>query len=328
MILITGGAGFIGSNLVLALNTTGREDLLVVDDLRSASKFANLRHVAIRGYLDKDEFRSRLQRGDTALQEVEAVFHQGACTDTMERDERYLMDNNFRFSVELLEWCTARGIPLIYASSAAVYGIGSQFREQPDCEQPVNAYGRSKLAFDRHVREARRGFTAQVVGLRYFNVYGPGEVHKGRMASIVYHLNRQVTADGTLRLFRGSAGYGDGCQQRDFVHVDDVVAVNLWCLRERPGSGIYNVGTGVARSFNDVAAAVIRWHGTGRVQYIDFPPGLEQHYQSYTRSDPAALRTAGYRAAFQSIEEGIPRYLEGLNADARRGPRVAASTRG
>jgi ADP-L-glycero-D-manno-heptose 6-epimerase len=324
MIVVTGGAGFIGSNLVRALNAAGRDDLLIVDDLGSASKFLNLRQCRFGGYLHKDEFRGQVLARDPRLSVVEAVFHQGACTDTMERDERFLMDNNFRYSVDLLEWCAAARIPFIYASSAAVYGAGGRFREEPACEHPLNPYGRSKLEFDQHVRAARGGFTSQVVGLRYFNVYGPGEAHKGRMASIVFHLHRQAAEDGTLRLFRGSGGYGDGGQLRDFIHVDDVVAVNLWCLARKNVSGIYNVGTGAARSFNDVASAVMAWHGGGRIEYIDFPPGLERGYQSYTQSDPAALRGAGYTAAFTSLEAGIRRYLDALNVRSHAASRQRA----
>jgi ADP-L-glycero-D-manno-heptose 6-epimerase len=179
------------------------------------------------------------------------------------------------------------------------------------------------------VRSARAGFTAPVIGLRYFNVYGPGESHKGKMASIVYHLNRQALSDGTLRLFRGSGGFGDGGQQRDFVHVDDVVAVNLWCLRGASASGIYNVGTGAARSFNDVATEVVRWHGRGRIEYIDFPKGLEAGYQSYTRCDQKALREIGYTGGFTGLEDGVRRYLDALNAAAPIvRTAVAASVRG
>lgn len=321
MIVVTGGAGFIGSNLVRTLAEAGSR-VLVVDDLGNASKFRNLRGCRIAGYLDKTEFRRRLRNADPSLSGIEAVFHQGACTDTLERNVAFLDDNNLRYSTEVLEWCDERRVPLVYASSAAVYGLNHDCREVPECEQPLNAYGNSKLEFDRVVRERQDRFRAPVAGLRYFNVYGPGEAHKGRMASVVYHFSRQAAATGRVKLFRGNDGYADGGQQRDFIHVRDVVKINLWFL-EHAVSGIFNVGTGNARSFNEVAAEVLRWHGGGEIEYIDFPAALVGQYQSYTRADPAALRAVGCAIPFTTLETGVRDYLDQLHA----APNMRASQR-
>lgn len=316
MIVVTGGAGFIGSNLVAALNRRGREDILVVDDLTDGTRFANLVTCRFLHYLDKDEFRALVRSGGPELHGVQAVLHQGACTDTMEWNGRYLMDNNYRYSMEVLDFCTRRRIPLIYASSAAVYGTGERFAEMPGNERPVNPYGFSKLVFDQHVRRNASSFPAPVIGLRYFNVYGPGEAHKGTMASVIHHFNRQIIEAGRMRLFRGTGGYADGEQKRDFVHVDDIVAVNLWFLDHGTRAGIFNVGTGRARSFNDVASAVAAWHGRDPkdcIEYVDFPAKLVGRYQHFTQADLAALRAAGYDAAFTPLEEGVRRCLDTLN---------------
>jgi ADP-L-glycero-D-manno-heptose 6-epimerase len=313
VIVVTGGAGFIGSNLVRGLNRSGHTDILVVDDLSDGWKFRNIADAAIADYLDREVFRDMLEKGDAALDGVRAVFHQGACTDTTEWDGRLMMDNNYDYSKLLLAWCTGRRLPFIYASSGAVYGIGDAFDEDGGHERPVNVYGWSKYLFDEYVRRGRPGFASQVAGLRYFNVYGPGEGHKGPMASVVHHFNRQLLEDGEVRLFKGSGGYADGEQRRDFIHVDDVVKVNLWLLSQPSVSGIFNVGTGQSRSFNEVATAVLAWHGRGRIRYIDFPEALRESYQSYTQADITALRRAGFDAGFLSLEEGIGLYLDWLN---------------
>lgn len=310
MHIVTGGAGFIGSNLVRTLIDRTGEDVVVVDDLTDGHKFANIAGLPIADYLDKDEFlealRSRFSDG------VRAVFHQGACSTTTEWDGRYMMQNNYAYSRTLLHHCLAQRIPFIYASSAAVYGSSAQFSEVAANELPLNVYGYSKLLFDRYVRRLALQPDNQVVGLRYFNVYGPQEQHKGEMASVAWHFHRQLLADGEIRLFEGSDGFADGEQRRDFVYVDDVCAVNLWFLQHSEVSGVYNVGTGSSQSFNDVANAVIAWHGRGRIRYIPFPDRLAGAYQSYTEADLSRLRTVGCDVEFRDVEAGVRAYLDRL----------------
>ena len=309
MIVVTGGAGFIGSNIVRALCARG-ESVVVVDDLTDGRKFRNLVGSDIADYWDRDAALERLAR---ASAKPRAVLHQGACAVTTEWDGRYMMDVNYRYSVELLEYCIAEGVPLIYASSAAVYGKSRSFVEHDEsAERPLNVYGYSKLLFDRYVRRRLPDAPAQIAGLRYFNVYGPGEAHKGRMASIVHHLHHQIAESGEAKLFDAYDGYAAGEQRRDFVHVDDVVRVNLWLLDHPDVSGIFNVGTGRSASFNDVARAVIRWHGRGSIRYIPFPKDLESSYQSFTEADLGALRRAGFTAAFVGVDAGVPAYLDAI----------------
>jgi len=312
MIIVTGGAGFIGSNLVRALNRSGHTNILVVDDLRDAHKILNLSDCRIAEYLDMHEFATRMATGQDFAPKLEAIFHQGACTDTTEWNGLLMMRTNYEFSRHLLRYATERRVPLVYASSASVYGAGRDFRVSEDGERPINVYAFSKLMFDRHVRQVTASFRSPVVGLRYFNVYGPGEAHKARMASVIHHFREQLKTGDEIRLFRGSDGYGDGEQSRDFIHVDDVVAVNLWAWQQGAKSGIFNLGTGQARSFNDLARAVLQWHGRGRIEYIPFPEHLKGSYQSYTQADLTGLRAAGHSAPFIPIEEGVPRYLDAL----------------
>jgi ADP-L-glycero-D-manno-heptose 6-epimerase len=318
--VVTGAAGFIGSRLIEGLNRHGITDIIAVDNLAQADKFRNLARCEIADYMDQAELVSGLER---LSGEVDAVFHQGACSDTMEADGRYMMENNYRYSMRLLEWCQEEEVPLIYASSAAVYGAGPDFREDRRCEKPLNVYGYSKFLFDQSVRRILPGSNSQVVGLRYFNVYGPNEAHKGRMASVAFHAFNQFQAEGRVKLFVGSAGYGDGEQRRDFVHVDDTVAVNLWMLEHRGVSGIFNCGTGRAQTFNEVAAAVINTvRGTraspqelaeeSLIQYIPFPPALHGKYQSYTQADLSRLRAAGLPGEFMSVQQGVAAYVKEL----------------
>jgi ADP-L-glycero-D-manno-heptose 6-epimerase len=318
MILVTGGAGFIGSNLVHALCRRGA-GVTVVDDLQDGRKFSNIVDADIARYVDMEDFYSRLERDASALDGVQAVFHQGACSDTTQWDGRYMMRVNYEYSARLLAACQARGIALIYASSAAVYGTGRRFEETRACERPANLYGYSKQLFDSLVLRDAADRGVQVAGLRYFNVYGPREEHKGRMASVALHLHRQIEQGGEARLFQGTHGYGDGEQRRDFVHVDDVVAVNLWLLDNPQVRGIFNVGTGRSRSFNDVARAVLDWHGRGSIRYVPFPDDLRGRYQPFTEADLGALRRAGYAGGFLDVAPGVERYLDWLRDEEQRG---------
>ena len=315
MIVVTGAAGFIGSNLVRGLNAAGRNDIIAVDDLSDGSKFNNLVDCDFLDYLDKDEFMASLPGG---LAGVERVFHQGACSDTLERDGRFMLENNYAWSRRLLDACIENKVAFIYASSAAVYGGNRSFIEQPQCEKPANVYGYSKLLFDRYARRLLQNPASQVAGLRYFNVYGPGEQHKGAMASMIFRLHGQLRENGVVNLFKGSGGYADGEQRRDFIHVDDVVDVNLWFMNNSRARGIFNVGTGRSRSFNDIARLLIDRHAGGRIQYMDFPEDLLDAYQSFTEADISALREAGYRKPFTSLELGIRKYLDRLSGQPAR----------
>ena len=330
-IVVTGAAGFIGSNIVKALNARGERDIIAVDDLSQADKFRNLVDCEIADYVDKDEFLGRLANGDFD-DDIGALFHQGACADTMATDGRYMLRNNYRYSVTLLEHCQDNDVPFLYASSASVYGAGTVFREDRENEAPLNIYGYSKCLFDRYVRRLLRDRTAQIVGFRYFNVYGPREAHKGRMASVAYHFANEYRSEGRVRLFEGSGGYAHGEQRRDFIHVDDVVRANLDFLDHGDRSGIFNLGTGTGATFNAVAHATVnacrRADGhsprslaelvaDGTITYIPMPEALVGKYQSYTQADVSALRGAGYGANMLTVEEGVPRYVESLISDPR-----------
>lgn len=317
MIVVTGGAGFIGSNLVKALNARGERDILLVDNLLNGRKMHNLADLEIADYIDKNEFVKKLD-SPCFLHRARAVFHQGACSATTEWDGRYVMENNYDYSKRLLQWCIGKNTPFLYASSASVYGSGAHgFSVARECERPINMYAYSKFQFDQYVRRLLPEARSQIAGFRYFNVYGPREQHKGAMSSTAFHFNRQVLEQKKARLFEGCDGYGNGEQRRDFVYVDDVVDVNLWFFDHPEQRGIFNVGTGQAETFNAVAEAVIAWHGEGEIEYIPFPEHLKGAYQSYTQADISGLRAAGYDKPFHTVKEGVGKYLDWLNAADR-----------
>jgi ADP-L-glycero-D-manno-heptose 6-epimerase len=311
LIVVTGGAGFIGSNLVRGLNTCGRRDVLVVDDLTNGTKFRNIRDAHIADYMDQVAFLDWL--ATHGAEAVDAVFHLGACSDTTEWDGRYMMENNFQYSKEALNICLAYGIPFIYASSAAVYGGETNFSERIGHERPLNVYGYSKSLMDQYVASKLPSAQSQIVGLRYFNVYGPHEQHKGGMASVAYHHYQQYQSQGFVKLFEGCDGYEDGEQVRDFVFVDDTVKVKLWMLDHPDVSGIFNCGTGRAEPFNEIAKAVTQFFGGGEVRYIPFPDHLKGSYQSYTQADIAKLRAVGFDQPFLTVAEGVKAYMEWLS---------------
>jgi ADP-L-glycero-D-manno-heptose 6-epimerase len=328
-IVVTGAAGMIGSNIVHGLNAIGIDDVIAVDDLTDGPKYRNLLGARISDYFDKSEFYTRFARGEFG--KVDAVLHEGACSDTMEHDGRFMLETNYRCSKTLLDACQAQGTRLLYASSAATYGGSASFREAPEFEQPLNVYGYSKLLFDNVVRRMLATSTSQVVGFRYFNVYGPREQHKGRMASVAFHHFNQFREHGKVKLFGDYGGYGPGQQSRDFVFVDDVVAVNLWFLQHPHKSGIFNLGTGRAQPFNDVAVAAVNAAHTlkgeaalplaelvqqGLVEYIPFPEALVGKYQSFTQADLTLLRGSGCDHRFADVATGVQRYVDWLAAQA------------
>ncbi|WP_244815494.1 ADP-glyceromanno-heptose 6-epimerase [Caballeronia sp. Lep1P3] len=323
--IVTGAAGFIGSNIVKALNERGEHRVIAVDNLTRADKFKNLVDCEIDDYLDKTEFVERFRRGDFG--KVRAVFHEGACSDTMETDGRYMMDNNFRYSRDVMDICLAQGAQFLYASSAATYGGSSRFVEEREVEKPLNVYGYSKFLFDQIVRQTLPKAGSQIVGFRYFNVYGPRETHKGRMASVAFHNFNQFRAEGKVKLFGEYNGYAAGEQTRDFVSVEDVVKVNLYFLDHPEKSGIFNLGTGRAQPFNDIASTVVNslraLEGEaalslaelvqrGLIEYVPFPDALRGKYQCFTQADQTRLRAAGYDAPFLTVQEGVDRYVHWL----------------
>lgn len=311
MFVVTGGAGFVGSHLVKALNDAGESEIIVVDDLSDGTKFRNLAACTIADYVDHQRFREAIRNGRGPAG-VKAVLHQGACSDTTEWDGRYMMDANFESSKEVFAWCQTEGVPMVYASSAAVYGPSTSFAELAGNEHPINVYGWSKWVFDQWFMRHAKHLNAPVVGFRYFNVYGPNEGHKGRMASVVHHFDRQLRETGKVRLFKGSHGYDDGEHRRDFVHVSDIAKVNLWALENPSVSGIFNLGTGKSHSFNDMARAVIAWHGKGSIDYIPMPDDLVNSYQAFTEADLVRLRGAGYEGEFVEPDEGVRLTLDAL----------------
>ena len=313
MIVITGGAGFIGSNLASDLNEDF--ELLIVDELdKQTSKLSNLSHIKYLDCIDKSPFLHLLTNDEKKYSDnIEMIFHLGACSKTTEKDRNYVMETNFEYSKKLLHFCVNNGVPLIYASSASVYGDGTVFKENPDNESSMNHYAESKLLFDNYYRCHMAKIKSQVSGLRYFNVYGPRESHKEGMFSVIYSFFCQLEKCNHIKLFEGSHGYDDGEQRRDFIHVEDTIKVKKWLMHNNV-SGIFNVGTGKSRSFNDVAKNVISVLKKGRIEYIEFPDGLKEQYQSYTQADMSNLINSGYDNDFLSLEEGIERYVKWLES--------------
>ena len=327
-IIVTGAAGFIGSNIVKALNNRGETDIVAVDNLTRGDKFRNLADCDIAHYLDKHEFIRQIREHQFPYSDIRAVFHQGACSDTMNHDGKYMLENNYQYTLDLLDWCQDKRIPFLYASSAAVYGKGDVFREERALEKPLNVYGYSKFLFDQVLRQRiKQGLTAQVVGFRYFNVYGMREQHKERMASVAFHHFNQYRTQGFVNLFGAYENYGNGEHSRDFVSVEDIAKVNLYFFDNPEKSGIYNLGTGRSQPFNDLAAATVNacraaegkpelslseLVAQGLIRYIDFPDALKGKYQSFTQADITKLREAGYIDEFFTVEQGVKRYVEWL----------------
>lgn len=328
-LIVTGAAGFIGSNIIRGLNARGITNIVAVDHLKTGDKFKNLVNLQIEDYVDKSTFYDLFAAKHYG--HVEAVFHEGACSDTMEHDGVYMMHNNYERTCQLFESAQEQGTRLLYASSAATYGNSQIFIESPQYEQPLNVYGYSKLLFDQRMRKICgpewRQNTSQVVGFRYFNVYGPHEQHKARMASVAYHQHHQFLSLGRVKLFGGYDGYANGEQKRDFVHVSDVVAVNLWFFDHPQQSGLFNLGSGRAQPFNDVALSVVNSHRARQgesalslseavshqlIEYIDFPDSLKGKYQSFTQANLDNLRSTGCNHAFMDVQTGVAQYIEHL----------------
>ena len=332
-VVVTGAAGFIGSNIIAGLNARGIDDILAVDDMTQGDKFRNLADLRIADYIDAATFYDAFASGQYG--QIEAVFHEGACSDTMELDGKYMMANNYTLSWHLFQACQKRGARLLYASSAATYGGSDTFREDPAFELPLNVYGYSKLLFDQRMRRecgndfqrTKAGKTHQVVGFRYFNVYGPREQHKGRMASVAFHQFNQFKAEGKVKLFGEYGGYAQGGQMRDFVFIDDVVAVNLRFFDHPTETGIFNLGSGRAQPFNDVAHSVVNSMRAlkgeaalplaavaeqGLVEYVPFPDALRGKYQCFTQADLTALRATGCDHTFVDVQTGVGKYVQWL----------------
>uniref|UniRef100_Q07RN2 ADP-L-glycero-D-manno-heptose-6-epimerase n=1 Tax=Rhodopseudomonas palustris (strain BisA53) TaxID=316055 RepID=Q07RN2_RHOP5 len=324
MLLVTGGAGFIGSNVVAALNEAGRSDVVVCDFLGHAGKWRNLAKRQLADFVPPAELAAWL-----AGRKLDAVIHMGAISETTATDGDLVMDSNFRLSLRLLDWCTENAVPLIYASSAATYGDGAQgFCDDPSLPalkqlRPMNLYGWSKHLFDLVVAErAARGekLPPQWAGLKFFNVFGPNEYHKGTMASVLERRFDDVKSGRVVQLFKSHRdGIADGDQRRDFIYVDDVVRVMTWLLATPSVSGLFNVGTSHARSFRDLMLAAYAALGQApNIEYIDMPVQIRDSYQYFTQSDGGRLAAAGYNGGFTPLEEAVAAYVNGFLAAADR----------
>ena len=313
MYIVTGGAGFIGSNLIKALNDVGIDDVIAVDAFEKGEKVPNLTDCKTLELIPIDELQDFLTNSEKAGKKIEAIFHEGACSDTTETNREYMLENNYEYSIKLLNHCLQRKIPFIYASSAAVYGNNEIFFEDPKHEKALNLYAETKHLFDDYVRSVIQNEKSQIVGLRYFNVYGPREFNKGYMASVAYRFRNQILENGKAKLFDSSNGFTSGEQRRDFIYVGDVVKVNLWFLNHPEISGIFNLGTGRSQAFNDVANAVINYYGKGEIEYIPFDEKLKGRYQSFTQADISKLRGAGYNDSFLDVNNGVNKYMTWLD---------------
>ena len=310
MITVTGAAGFIGSNIIRGLNEMGITDILAVDDLTDGRKYRNLAAVQYNDYMDYKDFLEHIDHNKKFTdKKIEAIFHEGACSDTTEWNGAYMMKNNYDYSKKVFHYCLDYKIQFLYASSAAIYGGNENFNDRDSNQLPLNVYGYSKWKFDQYILPYLKNCKSQIAGFRYFNVYGPHENHKNKMASVAFHLMNQLRDNNTVKLFKGSDGYADGEQKRDFIFVDDAVKVNLWFFKHPEKSGIFNCGTGVARSFNDIAKKLIQLHGSGKLEYIDFPENLKGSYQSFTKANLNALREIGFKDEFISLEAGLEKYF-------------------
>jgi ADP-L-glycero-D-manno-heptose 6-epimerase len=320
MIVLTGGAGFIGSVMLARLNEAGYDDVLVVDNLASSEKWKNLVGKKYSEYFHKDDFLEVFEE-ELDPQEIEAVIHLGACTSTTEYDVDYLMRNNYDYSKLLAEWCFENEIRFIYASSASTYGNGELgFNDEKSYIEkfrPLNPYGYSKHLFDLWL--VKNNYDRLCAGFKFFNIFGPNEYHKGAMASLVYKAYHQVEETGALKLFRSyNPQYKDGEFSRDFLYVKDCVDVLMWALENEDVNGIYNLGSGKARSWNDLAAALFTAMGKDKnIQYIDMPEEIRGAYQYYTEADMTKLRTAGYKTEFRSLEDSVADYVRSYLSESQ-----------
>ncbi len=312
MIVITGGAGFIGSALVWRLNLAGITQVVVVDNLGVSDKWKNLVHRSYVDYLHKDAFLELVHWNELPFP-VETIVHLGACSSTTQRDADYLMENNYRYSRHLATWAVANQVRFIYASSAATYGDGTRGFSDQDEETrllwPINMYGYSKQLFDLWV--LNEGLESRVAGVKFFNVFGPNEYHKGEMRSVVHKAYHQIKEEGRVRLFKSCRpDYDDGGQLRDFIYVKDCVEVLLWLINNPGVNGIYNLGTGKARTWNDLVTAVFAAvGGTPRIDYIEMPPSLRSQYQYFTEASMEKLLARGCPLAFRPLEEAVLDYV-------------------
>lgn len=306
MIIVTGGSGFIGRNLIAGLNKIQYTNILVVDNLQNGKKYENLIGLQILDYTDKSTFIKNLING-SYLNKIKVVFHQGACSDTCKWDGKYIMQNNYQYSKELLLYCTQNHVPFIYASSASVYGKTMNISyKQKQHEQPINIYSYAKYLFDQYVQRILPTITSQICGLRYFNVYGPYEAHKKNMASIIYNVYKQIINNKKPTLFIGSQDF-----KRDFIYVDDIININLWAWHNKI-SGIFDCGTGISRSFTSVVDIILNFFNKKNIEYIPMPQNFKKHYQTFTKANLLQLKHTGYQTSFVNINDGIHKYLNWL----------------